>query len=114
MNKMIVSGKTNAVVNGLSTEFWIIEKPGFVAGGGVALVHKEADAHQFVEQSETIATLREQNAELIAALEKLVNIMQDTNQSGTNVDGRWMGVPEWEDVEDAAAILAKVKGGDNA
>jgi hypothetical protein len=49
--------------------------------------------------------------DLLAALEKIVSIMDDRTAAGTNVDGRWMGLPDWSDVEAARAAIASAKGG---
>lgn len=48
---------------------------------------------------------------LVEALGGLVRTMTDRKAAGTNVDGRWMGVPDWEDVDKCVALLDKLGEG---
>jgi hypothetical protein len=62
-----------------------------------------------VEQRKLLA-LYHAAPELLDALKSLVSVMNNPNAAGTNVDGRWMGIPDWDVVEQAAAAIAKAEG----
>lgn len=46
--------------------------------------------------------------ELLAKLERVVAIF-DSREAGTNVDGKWMGIPDWEEVDELRATIAKAR-----
>jgi hypothetical protein len=71
----------------------------------------ESDGFHFLDDAATeIDGLRVSKADLVKALESLLNVLTDRNAPGCNVDGRWMGVPDWGTVDKAAAALARARG----
>jgi hypothetical protein len=41
----------------------------------------------------------------VEALRDLLAVLNDRNRVGTNVDGRWMGIPAWEQVDAATRLV---------
>lgn len=54
------------------------------------------------------AQLREQNRRLVEALSSIVTVMNDSTAAGTNVDGQWMGIPDWDQVNAATQLLKEI------
>lgn len=66
---------------------------------------RESLLDMLMEKDATIAAQAEEIKKLREALEGLLEILEDGTHAGTNVDGKWMGVPDWEDVDKARAAL---------
>lgn len=65
-----------------------------------------SNVQEWNERAEAeLAALRAENTELRKHLETMLNIFADPRAAGTNVDGRWMGVPDWETVEKIAEAI---------
>jgi hypothetical protein len=69
---------------------------------------RRVDSYGMSEQDKANAKLIAAAPELLDALSLLVSIF-DSKNAGTNVDGKWMGIPDWDQVDIARAAIAKAR-----